>query len=232
MAPKDPHFRAYHALEIVDGQRTRSDDKKTQELVKVLKGTSSDHRLCYAWDKFTDDISRIILDSFILADATFDVIRRTVGVPIDVLDRYASHVFDVSVFRDLLERISYVRTTKEYLAPDHQAFLEAAINKGPEYIVWLINGSHGKSPKDILESTMAESHFVGLGHRGAAITSEQARQARGWLDTSMKAATNLQRLDPRDDQDALAELKLTLAHSDRVLSAEDPDAPRPEDIVH
>jgi hypothetical protein len=219
-------------MEIADKQRAPGGDRKTKELVKVIKGTSADKHLCYAWDKFTDDLSRTILDSFLLADTTFDVIRRTVGVPIDVLSLYASHIFDLTIFRDLLERISYVRDCKLYLPPEQQAFFEAAINKGTDYIVWLINGKHDQSPRDALESTMIESHFVGLSHRGVGITSEQARQARAWLETSMKAAANLQRLDPRDDQDALAELKLTLTHDDNVLSPEHLDAPRPEDIVH
>lgn len=232
MPQRDPHFRAYMAIEVADKQRAPSDDPKVKDLVKVIKGTSSNHHLCYAWDKFTDDLSRTILDSFLLANTTFDVIRRTVGTPLEVLQAYASHIFDLTIFRDLLERLSYVRDCKEYMPPEQQAFFEAAMNKGTEYIVWLINGTHDKVPRDALENTMIESHFVGLAHRGVSITSEQARQARAWLETSMKAAANLQRLDPRDDQDALAELKLTLTHTDNVISPEHINAPRPEDIVH
>lgn len=232
MPSKDPHFRAYLALEIADGRRAQSDDPKVQELVKVIKGSSSNHALCYAWDKFSDDFSRVVLDSFLIADATFDVIRRAVYVPIEVLDKYSTYIFDCTVFRDLLERISYVRECKLYLSPSDQAFLESAIKNGSEALVYLLTGKHTKKSRDLLEHAMVESHFVAAAQRGAPITSEQARQARSWLETSMKSAAHLQRLDPQDGQDALAELKLTLAHESNVISANDEHAPRPEDILH
>lgn len=232
MSNKDPHFRAYLAMEIAEGQRTKSDDPRVKALVKVIKGTSSDHQLCYAWDKFNDDLSRTILDSFLLANTTFDVIRRTVGVPVDVLDKYSTHIFDTTIFRDLLERISYVRDCKMYLDPQMQGFLEAAIQNGSDSLVYLLTGRHNKTPRDMLEHSMVEGHFTSAMHRGAPITSEHAKQARAWIETSMKSAAHLQRLDPRDDQDALSELKLTLTHTNNVLSPEDDHAPRPEDILH
>lgn len=232
MLRRDPHHRAYAAIEVVQGKRAASDDPKVQALVKVIQGNSSNHVLTYAWDKFSSDYSRMVLDSFMLADATYDVIRRTTGVPIDVLQAYADHIFDLSVFRDYLDRVEYVGYCRTYLPREEQAYYEAALAKGPEYIVWLLNGKIDKGPKTVLEYAMIEGMFQGFASRGADINSETAKQARAWLQMSSQNAASLQRLDPKDDEDALSELHLTLTHESKVISADTADAPRPEDILH
>jgi hypothetical protein len=232
MLRRDPHHRAYAAIEVANKERAKTDDPKTKELVKVIGGTSSNSHLVYAWDKFSSTHSRIVLDSFLLADTTYDVIRRTTGVPIEVLQAYAEYIFDVAVFRDYLDRIDYVGHCRTYLPREEQAYYEAALTKGSDYIVWLMNGKVTTAPKAALEAVMVEGLFMGQAHRGADINSETAKQARAWLQLSSQNAANLQRLDPKDDEDALSELHLALTHDTKVINKDTPDAPAPDEIFH
>lgn len=231
MKRTDPHFRAYAALEAFDAKNVVT-DPKIQELLNVIQGTSKNEALCYAWDKFTHEYSRTVLDSFLLANATYDVIRKTTGVPIPVLQVYSSHIFDLTVFRDYLERVEYVGFCKQYLHPREQAYLEAALTQGADYIVWLLNGKIDKPPKAALEAAMIEGMLMGQAHRNVDITSETAKQSRAWLDVATRAATSLQRIDPKDDQDAFMELQIALTHENNVVNAETPAAPQPEEILH
>jgi len=232
MLRRDPHHRAYAALEIAQKQRAASDDVKTQELVKTIEGTSSNADLQYAWDKFSAPNSRRVLDSFLLANATYDVIRKATGVPVAVLQHYADSIFDVSVFRDYLDRVEYVGYCRTYLPREEQAYYEAALLNGPDYLIWLLNGKVTTAPKVALEAAMIEGLFMGQAHRGADINSDTAKQARAWLQLAAQNAANLQRLDPKDDEDALSELHLALTHETNVINATTQNAPKPDEIIH
>lgn len=228
---QDPHHRIHTAMAVMDKKKT-STDQKVLELLKVMQGKSTFTDLMYALDKFKSDRARIILDSFLLANTPHDVIRRATDVPPAVIQAYRDYIFDVSVFRDHLDKIDYVSHSKQYLPRDQQAFYEAALNQGGEYITWLLNRGSGRPPKEALENIMTEGLFMGQSHRGSDPTSERARQARSWFQLAAQAATNLQRLDPRDDVDALEELRLALTKDNSVQTADDKDAPQPDTILH
>ncbi len=138
----------------------------------------------------------------------------------------------MTAFRDKMERIEFVEQECRYAAPQEAQFLKAAIQSGPDYIVWILNGRPKCAPREIIEHHMMEGFFRSQAHRGTEITSEVAREAHRWGQTSQRAATDLQRLDPRDDVDALAELHLTLKHEDTTVNEETEDAPSPGDILH
>lgn len=232
MPRRDPHHRPYAAIEIAEKTRAASSDAKVKELVKVIQGNSSDTILAYAWEKFSSSFSRVILDSFILANATFDVVRKATGVPLEVLQMYSSHIFDAEVFRDYLDRVEYVGYCRTYLPREEQAYYEASLRHGPEYIVWLLNKTVTKAPKVAIETAMVEGLFMGQAHRGADVTSEVAKQSRAWLQLASQNAANLQRLDPKDDEDALSELHLALTHESNVVHAEVEGAPGKDEILH
>lgn len=232
MSRPDPHHRALLAIDVVDG-RAQSKDSAVLALVKVIQGKSKDTALMYAWDKFREPLECTVIESFLLADATYENINKATFVPVEVLQAYADYIFDTSVFRDLLERTSYVSRCRGYLPRDQQAFLEAALSRGWEYVSWLLNHPTEQTPKSVLTSAMSEGYFMGLAHRGVDPTTERAKQSRAWLQSAVQAATTLIRSDPTEsDEDILATLKLVLAHHNDVINADTKEAPLKEDIVH
>jgi hypothetical protein len=228
----------YHIIDVAlrcVNDRTSSDDEDVKRLLRVMHGKKvpkKDADLVYAWDKYQSPLTRNILNAFLLADATYDIIREATGIPLAVLKEYQKYFFDVDVFRDKMERIEFVEQECLHAAPQEAQFLKAAIQSGPDYIVWILNGQPKCAPREVIEHHMMEGFFRSQAHRGTEITSEVARQAHRWGQTSHRAAADLQRLDPRDDQDALAELHLRLTHDDETVNETTEDAPRPEDILH
>lgn len=233
---KDPHHRAYAAIEAAEAERTPR-DKLTADLVRVIKKEKGVcPHLQHAWDLFTREDIRIILDAFLLGGALFDVMSRVTGVPYEVLKAYREYIFDIEVFRSRIEAYSYVNEIRQYVSPQEASFLQTAITGGPERLQWLLSQGRQDRPQhtpvDVLETMMIENMYKALSARGVPLTSQAAKVGLECSKAAIQAAANLQRLNPADDQDALAELKLTLRHEDRTLQAGSADAPHPDDILH
>lgn len=227
----DPHHRAAAAVAAAKSGGVPK-DVKTREILAVIQGKSTNTDLCYAWRKFTSDKARAILDSYMLAGADYDEVRRATDIPIPALMAYGEYLFDASVFLDRLDRVEYVESVENYIDPASARYLRAAITSGPEYITWLLTGTSHHQPKDVLHHTMVDSMFRGQEHRGASVTSDVACKAQQWAKLAQKSASDLQRLDPQDDQDALQELRLALEYEDDTINQHTLGAPKPEDILH
>jgi hypothetical protein len=228
---KNPFHIVDEATRDIEGEATAKRDK-AKELVAVMRDDIQDTDLNYAWDLYKDAYIRTIVNSLFLSNTPFEVMARTTEIPAKVLSLYGEYIFDLSVFRNRLERISFVNTYCQYVTDDEGQFLRAAITCGSDYVVWLINGDPRHPPKEVLNVVMMDGFFRSQAHRGAPLTSELAKQARGWLQDAHRAAVNLQKLDPKDDEDALRELHMTLAYQDDTTNEEHLEAPRPEDILH
>ncbi|MAG64368.1 MAG: hypothetical protein CMK74_00610 [Pseudomonadales bacterium] len=198
----------------------------------VLTKKVEDPTLQYALDKFEDNVSRTILNSLILAGATSDDIRRMTGIPTDVVEAYRLYVYDVTVFRDQLERVSYVRSAQQFLSDDESRFLEAAVTVGLDYLKWLLGEPTETTAKEVIQHQMLDAHYRSQSGRGAALTSDVAKQARVWADQASKNATILERVAPSRSADAYEQLRIALAYNNDVLSADSPDAPNPDDLVN
>jgi hypothetical protein len=232
MARRDPHFRVYEALDIVEDPRKKPSDKKVEELVKVITRQSKDEVLEYAWDKFQNSRSRICLNAFVIAEASPDTIRRSTGVPIAVVQAYAAYICDITVFRDRLDRLSYIDSVSQYGDQDEALYLRAAVTAGAPYIVWLLGNQTDETPKEVVRAHMIDGYHRAKAHRNAPLDSIIAREARIWASESSKNAVALHRIDPQESQDALEQLRLKLVYDDGTISENTVGAPAPEDILH
>jgi hypothetical protein len=230
-ARPDPHHRVVEAQRAIAAGATPV-DPRVQALVAVIQGTSQDAALQYAWDKYQVPFQRIVIESYLLVDTLIEDINNATGVSREALLAYRDHIFDATVFRDRLDCISYVDNCRGYIPRNQQAFLEAAITHGPDYISWLLNRRPAILPRKVLETAMVEGHYMGLAHRGTDPTSERAKQAQRWLQNSTQAATQLLRVDPKQGEDALEHLRIALAYENNILTPKMLGAPAPEDIVH
>ena len=232
MRRPDPHKRAYQIEDALDNAKTPT-DPKAQAVVDAVNGDVPNEVLKYAWSKYDELMERTIIEAYLLADTPYQQIAEATGVPAPVLKAYTDYIFDVTVFRDRLERISYVARCRNIMPREQQAYLETALTRGPEYITWLLNRKNTLLPRAVLEAAMTEGVYMGMAHRGTDPASEQAKQSRQWLSSGVQAASILMRLDPKSDEDALSDLRLALIKDmDSVVSAATTGAPAAEDIVH
>ena len=231
MARKDPHFRIYEAYEILENPRKKPSDKKVAELLEVIAKRSKNDALIYAWEKFQDDRSRTFLNAFLMADTSFDAIRRCTDIPVAVIQAYADYIFDMSVFRDRLDRISYVDETATYGDEKESRYLRAALSAGAPYLVWLLKGQSGITPKEYLQAQMIDSYHRAQAHRDVPLDSPIAREARVWAEIGTKNAVALHKIDPQEGQDALEQLRLKLVYDDGTINENTVGAPAPEDIL-
>lgn len=232
MHTPNPHHRIEAIQQALAG-KTLPIDPLTRTMVEALTGAKPDAILEYVWGKYCAPLDRTILEAFLIADTDYEDIARATGVPLPAIQAYAEHIFDMSVFRDRLERISYVQRQRGYLTVNQQAYLEAALLQGGRYLAWMVNpNAVTVTPREALETALADGHFVGLTHRGAAPDSERAKHAKSWQQSSVQAATTLMRLDPRDEQEAYNDLAMAILHAQLVDSAETAGALPPHDIIH
>jgi len=228
---KDPHFRVYEALDIVEDPRKVPSDTKVAELVQVITKQSQDEVLKYAWDKFQDDRSRVCLNAFIFAGATPDEIRRNTGVPIAVTLVYATYICDVTVFRDRLDRLSYIDRVSQYGDQNEALYLRAAITAGAPYITWLLGNPTNETPKEVIRDHMIDGYHRAKSHRNAPLDSAISREARCWAAESSKNAVALHRIDPQETHDALEQLRLKLVYDDGTINENTVGAPALGDIL-
>ena len=232
MPVRDPHHRARAIREALENDVVPT-DAKMRAVYEAVNGTKPNDALVYAWEKYETVLERTIIEAFLLADAPLDEVAHITEMPIAVLQAYRDTIFDMHVFRDRLERISYVNYKRGLLTATQQSYLESALLRGWRYIAWMINHQAvSELPKRILEIAAVEGLYMGLGHRGTDPGSERAKQAKAWLQSGVQAATTLMRLDPADDTEAKNELRVALLGHDSVDSAETAGAPAPADIIH
>jgi hypothetical protein len=230
----DPHFRVHAALAAIEDNR-KPTDPKIALVVKAMKGQKVPDEVKYAWEQYDQENIRIILDSLILGGASLSLIHQTTEIPVDVLQAYCDYFFDVTVFRNRLERYNYVNVMRMHVPPQEAMMLETVITGGPEVLIWLLSPGRKTmrhAPIDVLETMMTENMYKALAGRTAPLNSPTARAALEHSRTAIQAAANLQKLNPTDDVDALAELKLALTYQDNSISVHTVGAPHPDEILH
>lgn len=230
----DPHHRVHAALAAIDDDKTPTDPKVAMVARAILR-KKVPKEVKYAWEQYEQDNIRVVLDALFLGDATLSLVQQTTEIPLEVLQAYCEYFFDKDVFRNRLEKYNYVETTRRYVAPREAMLLETVITGGPEVLIWLLSPGRKTirhAPVEVLETMMTENMYKALSGRTAPLTSQTAKMALECSRTAIQAAANLQRLNPTDDVDALAELKLALTHEDRSINEKTLGAPRPEDILH
>ena len=232
MRRPDPHHRIA-AIQEALAQKTTPLDPKIRMVVEAVTGIKLDPMLEYAWSKYCVPLERAVIEAFLIIDTDPQDINRATGVPLGALEMYAEYLFDMSVFRDRLERISYVERERGYLTNGQQAFFEAALLQGGRYLAWMINpAAVTVTPREVLETTMTDGYFMGLTHRGADPGSERAKHAKTWQQTSTVAATAMLRQNIGESEDAYNDLAVALLERQSVDSAETAGALPPHDIIH
>lgn len=236
MKIKDPHFRVYDALDAIRDGTTPS-DVNTQIIMKAINNDPNiDPNLHKAYCLFDNERKRTIVDAFFITGALYDAIHRVTDIDIKILQLYHQYFIDLTVFEDRLDAHDYVQYISRFIDPQNAAILQTAMLNGPTQLQWLYGRNMKERPKYtpliVLENMMLENMHKARAARHLPLTSPGTKVGLECSKQAIQAAINLQRLNPMDDQDALADLKLALTHEDKSINAETEGAPDPDEILH
>jgi hypothetical protein len=229
---RSPGHRYALVKEALAGTQPRPDDYRMRQLLEILEGSATETpTIRYAFDLFKDAEHRTVLDAFMLARCPTSLISTALEIPVEVIDAYAHLFMDMSVFRNKLEVLSYA---KDYPGgPYAREMTRTAVTVGYEYLLW----TYGNPTEDVVDSryivrkTMIDAFFRGQAHKGNALTSAMAKEAKAWTGMAVANAALIEKIDPRTAKAAVNELRIAIEGKDSTLT---PDtAPVPvEDILH
>jgi len=153
---------------------------------------------------YNEQFERERLQPWILAGASDSAIRDRVGVPTDVTRAYRHLFFDVSAFRDELEKRLWV--AKYQGSADGKAFLQQAVVLDVEAVAYAMGLPAHMDPTKVLESAMSEQYFRGMALRYARLGSTEATACASMLRGAASQASELMAVRPATTTDALFKL--------------------------
>lgn len=175
----------------------------------ITRNGAPDPFVEYAYDLYLDVQHRAVLDAFILASADRDTVSRVLGIPVLVLLAYEYLFFDMSTFRNRLEKITYA---SNYDGDSYAAeLLKTGIMVGSDYLIWTYGGKETVDTRAVVRHTMIDAFFRGMSHKGNSLTSAVAKEAQKWWATAIKNAEILEKMDPQASKQAHEELKKLFA---------------------
>jgi hypothetical protein len=228
---KDPHHRIIAAQQAIEQGKKPKDAKVADIILAFTSGKGAKEDLIYAVSIFLESYQRAVLDALCLGRATTEEIFDATEIPHKVVVAYQDYFFDQDVFKNNLDRITWVRGLQDYLVPDELQLLQAAITVGPRYLVWLLTGRGKFTPTEVLRFSMNDAMFRGFAHRNAPLDSAVAQEAHRWIRTAERLAKTLHGIDPQDQEEAAKQLRIALTYDDTTVNAETSGI-SPDQILH
>lgn len=227
----DPHHRLIAAQKsLAKGEKPR-DPKVADIILAFTKNKNAKPELVYAVAKFLEPYQRAVMDALCLGRATLEEIHEATEIPLNAVAAYQDYIFDQSVFNDGLDRVTWVRSLQQHVAPDELQLMQAAITVGAKYLVWLLTGRGKFTPSEVLRHSMNDAMFRGLAHRGAPVNSDVAKEAHQWIRTAERLAKTLHSIDPQDTEEAEKQLRIALTYDDTTVN-EETSGIMPDQIFH
>jgi hypothetical protein len=173
--------------ELKSGELPANDSEKS--LVELLtNGVTADETVTYAYNIFSDNFKREVLEAFVLAKATEDDIWNTLKIPKEVTKVYHNLFFDTSVFKDELDVEAYAQTYPKTPTSWGHDLKCCALTLGLNYMKYRF--SRGPITIDIttsLNEMIANASFLSRAARLNPLDSEATKEARHWMDAAIKA---------------------------------------------
>ncbi len=199
-------------------------------LWKIRHGEEIQGVVAWAHEIYASVLEREILQAFIFARAPGDVIEKWLGIPEEVTEAYQHLFFDVDIFRDRLDALSWIHEyEQEQMGSTHGVqLLHVAFAEGVDKLAFLYGrGEADVDPEKVQRVAMTEAYHRGRAHRGASVSSKEATAAHAFLNTAVKIAQTIGKKGGPD----LESLRLRLRYNDQTEPVNDA-AERGEVIVH
>ena len=217
-------------LRTVAAAKAPPSDSLETALFDVLKnGTTSNDLVAYAYEVYGKETEREILQAWLIAGATDAQLFEHLSIPVDVTRVYRVLFFDVDVFRDRLDMLSWVSEyAKELGGTAYGArLLQTAVTRGVDTLRWLFGAGAGElDPQQVLQQAMSDAYYRGKSNRDYALSSKETAMAHTFMNTAVKIASQL---DKKKAPDANA-LLIKLRYRDMTESVE--TLPEKQNLLH
>jgi hypothetical protein len=197
-------------------------------LWKMLHRKGADPTVGYAFEIYSNEFQREAMQAWLLARADYTQIQQHLRVPPDVSDAYRYLFFDVGLFRDELDLLSWVHEYEQNQqgTPQGAQLLKLAVTGGVDALAWLFGrGEFAVDPDKVTNQVMTDSFFRGQSNRGHGVSSKEAAAAHRFYQTAFRVA---QPLANKGDANALNGIRIKLLHRDLTAPV---DSVPPEDLL-
>ena len=199
-------------------------------LWKIRRGEEITGVAKWAHEIYASVFEREVMQAWVLARASDDVIQRWLRIPPEVTQAYRYLFFDVEVFRDELDILSWVHEYEQERQGSDLGvqLLHIAVMEGVDKLTFLYGrGESEMDPDKVQYVVMTEAYHRGRAHRGASVSSKEAQAAHSFMNTAAKIAQGLGKKGAPD----LGGLRLKLKFNDQTEPVADA-AERGEVILH
>lgn len=190
-------------------------------LWELLRGVREDKVVSYAHEVYEKVSEREVLQAWFVARAEDAVITEVLRIPADVLAAYRHLFFDLSLFRDELDLVSWVSeyATERRGTPFGAQLLQQAMNCGVDALLWIYGrGQYVVDPHKVQQQAMTDAFVRGRSHRGHDLSGSQARAAMACLKLGASLA---EKLAQRNGGAGLGDLLIKLRHRDLTSPREE-----------
>lgn len=154
---------------------------------------------------FKEPFERERFQPWLLAGATEEDINARVGVNVQTTKNYKHLFFDVTVFRDELEKQLWV--AKYEGSPEGMAYLQKAVLHGVEAVAHVMGAVCTLDPNTVIEQSMKDAYFRSQALRGAKLSSPEINMAHSLMKTAIEHAQLLSKHKPANLHDIMLRLK-------------------------
>lgn len=211
MPRREPDARYYAALRALECPEHPIEGSLWQAVRQI--GTPSEAVLRAA-EVYEDGFEREMLQAWIVAGASDAEVERRLLIMSETVKAFRHLCFDMSVFRDRLELLRWVRQYNG--SDDGRLYLQTAVLHGVEPLAWLCGLDASVDPQRVMQGVMSDSFFRGLSHRTATVASKEAAAAHAFQKTALSTAQALMRRGPPD----IGSLIIKLKHRDLTAPVE------------
>lgn len=197
-------------------------NRTTKILCEVLSGVdlrgqaSRDkeyEHVCTAYRFYKLQPQRFYVETYLLAGGDEEWLLSAVGIEAGVLEVYKKAFFDLSVFKNGIDKLEYISKIND----NKEKKIKGDWSKGCEYIKWQMGFKVGIDTKSVMSSLLVDVYYK---HKNAKDSKESAK----WCDVAAKIGKNL--MDDKDTDDLRGKLEQILTldtkkHTYKILPGSD-----------
>jgi hypothetical protein len=202
-------------------------DKLEQALYLLLRENASNELVERAYDIYTHEFKREVLESFLLVGTTPEEINAIVRVPEAVTEVYAHLFFDTSIFADDLDIINYAYTYKH--SKFGRELKRFAVDLGRECLkIRISRGAYNINTTVTQQGIRSTAFLMSQLVRVNKVDSGLANAALRWAQVGLRAT---EEKDSKEGDAVLEQFRMALETREETTSA-DQSGISPEDILH
>jgi hypothetical protein len=183
------------ALEAEDLRKpSRSKDPVERSVADGLRDVpTTPDEVRYALSVYRDPWQKEVLETFLLAAASAEIVEDVLGIPQSVYNVYAAVFFQIDVFRNRLDVESYaLNYPKTHDNGFGQELKLKGVTMGLHYICAMFGrGSYKLPHQEVMEDMVSQAFMFAKISYNTPRTSQSAKEARQWGSNFINAVRSI-----------------------------------------